>query len=124
MSFRLPSRILAIAVAAIFVANFAMTNSSELQASDSLTARIFDDIQEFKLSDGSIISVDYDLNQIVIQVGKSGPKMKEEFTEGDFGGLYWDWGQVVPQEDGTWLYEDWLNEGFKSEATPIQLVSP
>ena len=81
-----------------------------------------EELQEFRLNDGSTVSVDYHHGKISIEMGESGPKMLEDFKEDDFGGIYWDWGQITPQTDGTWIYEDWLNEGYKSEAIPIPLL--
>ena len=76
-------------------------------------------IQQFRLMDGSIVSVDYDSGFVSVQLGFAGPRLREEFIEDDFGGVFWEWGQLVPSENGTWTYRDWFDTGYQSIALPL-----
>ncbi len=95
------------AIAAVFVLSTSWTvgvSAVETQSMSVVELISSDELQSFQLDDGSIISVNYDLGKISIELGQNGPKMKEKFKEDDFGGIYWDWGQVTPQQDGTWIF--------------------
>ena len=81
-----------------------------------------DSTQQFRLDDGSIVSVDYDSGFVSVQLGFAGPKLNERFIEDDFGGIFWEWGQLAPSDDGTWAYRDWFDTGYQSLALPLYFL--